>query len=212
MHRWDGRGPGLLLAVSEVSLEHVPGRWGPPDLLFQAFRLRVQEPLGHLCVTQRHFLLILPTFIWEKRDPSPKQSLDICHLDRSPLQYSRPILNPLQGITVLHPSRDGWITPSAPHCVGGSSGASKFLPRAGLECISPHSHTLSRALPPGRSLLFPPPTVFPLLQFSPAVSPAGSSSLPSRLTRSSAVRGPPSPPPHPWPPSSSLSPPPSCAK
>lgn len=52
-------------------------------------------PGPDLCHPEQFILLVLHTFIWNKRDPFPKQNLRICHLDRSLTQYLRPILNPL---------------------------------------------------------------------------------------------------------------------
>lgn len=93
----------------------------------------------------------------EQKGPFPKQSLKTSRQLLFNTQDPSPALCP--GATVLPPSRDEWVTPAAPHCVGGSSGASNVLPHAGLESISSHSHVLTQALPLGCPLLLPPPTV-----------------------------------------------------
>ena len=49
----------------------------------------------HLRHPEQFILLVLYTFIWKERHPFPKQSLKVCHLDRSPLQSSRPAFSPL---------------------------------------------------------------------------------------------------------------------
>lgn len=105
---------------------------------------------------------------------------------------------------MLPPSRDEWVTPATPQCVGGSSGASNVLPHAGLESISPHSHVPTQALPldaPSSSHL---QLCFLYCRSALQYLLVGQT-LPSHLVGSSAVRGPPSPLSHPCPPSSLLS-------
>lgn len=125
---WGRREPGVFCAVSEwvglLLMEKTIRAGGGlqvpfPGLLSGCSAIPEPSP----CHPKPFIFLVLHTFIWNKRDPFPNQGLKICHLDRSIINTQDPSQTLCQGITVLRPSRDEGITPTAPHCVGGSSGA-----------------------------------------------------------------------------------------
>lgn len=189
---WGRREPGVFCAVSEwvglLLMEKTIRAGGGLQVPFPGLLsgcLAIPEPSP--CHPKPFIFIVLHTFIWNKRDPFPNQGLKICHLDIS-------ISNPLprhHRVASLQGRGDH------SHCTALCWGQFWCFEGSSIGWAGIHRPSFPHATPGSapRIPLLPPPTMFPLLQVSPTVSPH----IPHLLLGSrdhSSLHSIPVPPPH----------------
>lgn len=112
-----------------------PRQAEPPDPFVLASASVFRNPWAVSSHPEEFILLVLHTFIWKERDPFSKQSLNICCLDRSPLQCSGSPLSPLPSHHCLACLQE-WVGRACSHrTVWGSFGIRKVLTSGVRICL-----------------------------------------------------------------------------
>lgn len=108
------------------------------------------EVPGPSHVTQRNSFCLFYTLSSGKKGTLFQTELVNVFFRQIPSSMLRMHLKPSakSSLSCMPPVMGGSLLQS-PHCVGGSSGTWEVPPQAGLESISPPSHKLIWALPPG---------------------------------------------------------------